>query len=211
VTTPKGITLFRIIVLALAIGFWINQFFISDMDRFGIQFRFLTVWTITFNMIVAVQMLRLSMGRSVVRMDAFVGLVIVMNMAVVVQYWRLMMIDPTLVQSNGPLPWYREYYLHAVGPLLMWIDAFLILGAFRRIQGTCFYALLIGLLYPLWIELLVRPMNTLPAGSVTNGLPYPFLNDLTLGGRMVFYSISTIANFVFIAIGVGLVRFLKLR
>jgi hypothetical protein len=211
VTTPKSITLFRIIVLALAIGFWINQFFISDMDRFGIQFRFLTIWTMTFNIIVAAQMLRLSMGKSVVRMDAFVGLVIVMNMAVVVQYWRLMMIDPTLVQSNGPLPWWREYYIHAVGPLLMWIDAFLILGAFRRIQGTCFYALLIGILYPLWIELLVRPMNTLPAGSVTNGLPYPFLNDLTLGGRMVFYTISSVANFVFIAVGVGLARLIKIR
>ncbi len=205
----KGIILFRVIVLALAVGFWINQFFIADMDRFGIQFRFLTVWTITLNMIIAAQMLRLSLGRSVVRLDAIVGLVIVMNLVVVVQYWRLIYIDPTLVQSNGPLPWYREYYLHALGPLLMWIDAFLILGAFRRVQGTCFCALFIGLLYPLWIELIIQPMNTLPAGTVTNGLPYPFLNDLTLGGRMMFYSISMAANFVFITIGVGLARFIK--
>ena len=202
---------FRIIILALAVGFWINEVFISNMDHFGIQFRFLTIWTITFNMIIAAQMLRLSLERSVVRMDAIVGLVIVVNMVVVVQYWRLIFIDPALVQSNGPLPWYREYYLHVLGPLLMWIDAFFILGAFRRVQGTCFFALLIGLLYPLWIELLVRPMNTLPAGSVTNGLPYPFLNDLTLGGRMIFYSISIGANFVFIAIGVGLTRLIKLR
>ena len=210
-TSHKYTIIYRAIVLALAIGFWINQFFIADMDRFGIQFRFLTIWTITFNMIVAAQMLRLSLGKTVVRLDAFVGLVIVMNMAVVVQYWRLMLIDPTLVQSNGPLPWYREYYLHAVGPFLMWIDAFFILGAFRRVQGTCFWAILIGLLYPIWIEVFVRPMNTLPAGTITNGLPYPFLNDLELGGRMIFYSISAGVNCIFIAVGVGLARVIKVR
>lgn len=193
-------------MFALALGFWISQFFATDLTRFGIQFRFLTIWTLTFNVVVAAQMLRLSLGKSVVRMDAFVGLVIVMNMAVVVQYWRLYFMDPTLVQSDGGLPWYREYYLHALGPVLVWIDAFFILGAFRKVQGTCFYAILIGILYPLWIELLVQPMNDFPVGSQTNGLPYPFLNDLTVTGRMIFYAISTIANFVFIAIGVGLAR-----
>lgn len=195
-------------VFALALGFWISQFFTSDMTRFGIQFRFLTIWTLTFNVIVAAQMLRLSLGRSVVRLDAFVGLVIVMNIAVVVQYWRLYLTDPSLVQSDGGLPWYREYYLHVLGPLLVWIDAFFILGAFRKIQGTCFYVIIIGMLYPLWIELLVQPMNDLPAGSETNGLPYPFLNDLTIKGRMVFYAISTAANLVFVCIGIGLARLL---
>ena len=207
----QKIILFRWVVFILALGFWNQQFLLADLSKFGIQFRFLTIWTLTFNVIVAFQMLKTSQGNTTARWDGFVGLVVVMNVAVVVQYWRLYFIDPALVQSNGGLPWYREYYLHALGPMLVWIDAFLIHGAFKKIKTTFIWVIAIGLLYPIWLELLVQPRNTLPVGTETNGLPYPFLNDLTFSGRSVFYAISTIANIVFLVIGIGIARLLNTR
>ena len=46
--------------------------------------------------------------------------------------------------------------------------------------------------YILWMELIVSPMNDSPIVDVTNGFPYPFLNDLELSGRALFY----VSNFV---------------
>jgi hypothetical protein len=47
--------------------------------------------------------------------------------------------------------------------------------------------------YVLWAELIVQTFNKRPLGNVTSGLPYPFLNDLELPQRMVFYA-SNIAT-----------------
>lgn len=202
---------YRILVFALAFGYWLYQFLKADYSAFGLQFRFLTIWTLTANVIVALQMLRLSLGKTDTRPEAFVSLVVVMNMAVVVQYWRLYFIDPSSVSASGGIPWHQEYYLHLMGPMLMWADAFLLFGVFKRLRPVFIAALILGIAYPLWIELAVRPLNDNPVGSVTNGLPYPFLNEMELSGRLAFYGFSTIANFVFILAGWGFSRMVRPR
>jgi len=201
-STP--VLIYRSCVVLLAFGYWLYQFSRADLTAFGMQFRFLTVWALTANVLVAAQMLRLSLGQARNDWSAFVSLAVVMNMAVVVQYWRLYFIDPASVNQSGHgSVWHQEYYLHVVGPLLMWIDAFLILGVFRRIVPVVGLILVLGVVYPAWIEFAVAPMNAAPAGTVTSGLPYPFLNDLDGQGRVIFYAISTAANLVFMAVGWG--------
>ena len=82
----------------------------------------------------------------------------------------------------------------------MWIDAFLILGVFSRLKPVFYAAIILGIAYSAWAELVLHPLNAKPIGTVTAGLPYPFLNNMEFGTRMVFYGFSTIANFVFILI-----------
>lgn len=197
---------FRIIVFLLTVGYSLEQCVGLDPDTFGWQFRYLTIWTLTANMIVAFQMLCLSYGLTTKRWESFVSLVVVMNMAVVIQYWRLYLMDPLNVSPAEGTLWWKEYYLHALGPILMWIDAFLILGVFSRLKPVFFAAILLGIAYPAWCELVLHPMNDKPVGSVTAGLPYPFLNNMEFGARMIFYAFSTIANFVFIGVGWAVAR-----
>jgi hypothetical protein len=203
------ITPFRILVLLLAGFYWLEQFTHLNPNSIGWQFRFLTIWTLTANLIVAGQMLRLQLGHTTTRCQAFVSLVVIMNMAVVLQYWRLFFLDPANVISGANPLWWKEYYLHLLGPLLMWIDAFLILGVFSRLKPVFYAALALGVLYPAWIELVIHPLNSEPVGSVTSGLPYPFLNNMAFSGRMVFYVISTVANLVFILIGWSIAQAIK--
>ena len=194
---------FRAVVFVLALGYWIYQFFtVESWAEYGWQFRYLTIWTLTANVIVAAQMLRLSLGRSNHEIPAFVSFVVVMNISVVVNYWRLYLADPENFYRDGDsIDWWQEYYLHVLGPLLMWIDAFFIHGVFRRLKRVFLYALILGISYPLWIEWIIGPLNNEPAGSVTSGLPYAFLNDMAINERLIFYCAITAANFVFILIG----------
>ena len=41
--------------------------------------------------------------------------------------------------------------------------------------------------YVAWAELFVQRFNAKPEGSVTSGLPYPFLNSMEWGERLNFY------------------------
>ena len=54
------------------------------------------------------------------------------------------------------------------------------------------FNLSVCILYCIWIEFVIAPFNLEPVGSVTNGLPYPFLNDMSLSERLVFYLISIV-------------------
>ena len=194
---------FRIVVFLLTVFYFLEQFRGLDPEFFGWQFRYLTIWTLTANMI------RLSYGKTTQRWEAFVSFVVVMNMTVVIQYWRLYLMDPLNVSPAEGTIWWKEYYLHALGPVLMWIDAFLILGVFSRLKPVFYAAILLGIAYPAWAELVLHPLNDEPIGTVTAGLPYPFLNNMELGGRMMFYVASTLANFVFIMIAWGVSKLIR--
>lgn len=202
----KAVFTYRSAVLLLALGYWVHLFFVGDRTAFGLQFRFLTIWALTANVIVAAHMVRLTRGRTQDDWNGFVSMVVVLNMAVVLNYWRLYFDDPANVQGPDGIPWYREFYLHAIGPLLMWIDAFFILGAFKRMGRTLLWVLALGLVYPLWVELLVHPLNDSPSGSITSGLPYPFLNNMELGERLTFYSTISAVNFVLAGLCWGVLR-----
>lgn len=178
---------FRTGVLALAGLYWLQQFASNDYSAFGWQFRYLTIWALTFNLVAAGMMYARSTGRTRRKFDAFISVSVVLNGIVVYMYWKLWFTDPALVNGGDPLPWWKEYYLHALGPALQVFDALFILGAFRYMKTVIAWLFVTMLAYIAWIEVLVGPLNDAPVGKVTSGLPYPFLNDMAKPDRMAFY------------------------
>ncbi|MEM9351026.1 MAG: hypothetical protein AAGA47_12260, partial [Pseudomonadota bacterium] len=177
-------------------------------DAAGGPFRYLTIWALLLSFFCASRVLAYSEKRSERRWDALIAATAVINLMVVFLYWRLYFDDPTSVTRNGELGvWWKEYYLHLAGPLLMWIDALFINRPFRRFVPAALILVGIALAYFLWAELVVAPLNDSPLGSVTTGLPYPFLNSLEISERVVFYGtnsgVALVALAIFFALGRG--------
>lgn len=204
--TSPAVTGFRWIVFALAFGYWCYEFTVFSRELFGWQFRFLTIWGLTANAIVAFLMLRYSLGRSERTYNPLVTATVILGAIVVFMYWKLYLTDPALVNSGSEVVWYQEYYLHGLGPALMIFDALFILGVFRRIAASIAIMITIFVGYIFWIELLVGPRNTYPEGSVTAGMPYPFLNDMELAQRINFYGVTIGTAIVFFIVGLLLSR-----
>ena len=59
----------------------------------------------------------------------------------------------------------------------------------------------ICLLYVLWSEAITAPLNATPEGSVTSGLPYPFLNNMVFSERLSFYATTTLTGLGFYFLG----------
>lgn len=180
--------IFRWIVFLLAAFYCLRTLFFADFSGFGGPFRYLTIWALFLSFFCASRMMALEEGRSQRRWDGLVSTTAVINAMVVFLYWRLFFADPTSVSSDGELgQFYLEMYLHGLGPALQIFDTLFVHRSYRRL-----WAALAGLFtvigaYILWAEWVVGPLNDAPVGTVTSGLPYPFLNDLELSGRMVFY------------------------
>ena len=205
--SSKAVLTWRWAVFLLALGYFIYEMLSSDWSAFGGKFRYLTIWGLTANLIVAAKMLRLSLGRTTRGWNSFVSAVVVLNIMVVFLYWKLYFQDPALVNGkDGPGPWWQEYYLHLGTQVLMWIDAFFILGVFRRPLRAWIAAMAIFLAYIGWIEFLVAPLNSFPEGTATHGLPYPFLNDMDEVARALFYAQTLVTATVFFLIAWGIAR-----
>ena len=93
-----------------------------------------------------------------------------------------------------------EYYLHLVGPILQWIDVLLLKRGFRHMGAVALWLDVAVLIYLRWAEFVVAPLNDEPVGTVTAGLPYPFLNDTEPAAREVFYGATWASGLVFIAL-----------
>lgn len=199
----SGVIVFRWLVLALASGYWIYQFhqMLDPARGFGWQFRYLTIWALSVSVLSAWAVLRLSLGQTDRRPETLAGLAVVMNGLVVYLYWRLYFADPAQVNGGRAIVWFQEFYLHLVGPLLQWIDAVFLLGVFRRPGPVLGLFVVLVLAYVGWAELIVQPMNDRPVGTVTRGLPYPFLNNMEFAQRMVFYAGSAALGLVIVAVG----------
>ena len=201
---------YRWFVLGVTLFYFINQFFATDLSIFGWQFRFLTIWALTASLVSAFFMVRLAMGWSDARHEVWASVTLVMNATVVLMYWKIYLQDPALFYADGESPvWYREYFLHAAGPMFQAIDALFILGVFQRMKQTVVYVLAVPLAYIAWIEFALRPMNETPMGEVTSGLPYLFLNDMEPSGRINFYITTTITMFVLMLMFWGLSALLR--
>ena len=204
---------FRLITAALALGYVV--YFLSSrsfVENPGGPLRFLTIWALVCSAFVSTRLVMFSFDLSPKRWDGFIGMTAVLNAMVVFLYWRLYFADPTSVTRNGELGvWWLEFYLHLTGPLLQWIDAIFLHRAFRKFRASLAWLIGVIIAYVAWAELFVGPMNAKPVGSVTSGLPYPFLNNLDFGGRMAFYSANVIVAVLFLcgffALSWGLKRF----
>ena len=209
----RPVLLYRWVVFLLAAGFSLRQIVIAaDYSDPGGPFRFLTIWALLLSFFAASRMLAISERRSTRQWPNLVMVAAVTNALVVMMYWRLYFEDPALVNAGPPLPWWLEYYLHGLGPLLQWIDALFIYGGFRRPLRAVPPFLGVTVVYLLWVELFVQRANETPVGLVTDGLPYPFLNSMELTERLTFYAITSGTGLVFLAAFAGLaltIRFLR--
>lgn len=203
---------YRLIVAALAVFYMAYQIGTANWDSPGGPLRYLTNWALIASALGAVAMAARSLGLTRRHWGALVAVAAVMNAVVVIQYWRLFLLDPSNVNDGAPIAWWLEYYLHLAGPVLQWIDALLILRAFRGRHIAALGALFgLVLAYALWSELFVGPMNTRPVGSVTTGLPYPFLNDMEFAARLVFYAVNAAVVAVLYGVFAGIARVIRPR
>jgi len=189
----KSVATYRWITFLLAAGYVVYQFTTSDWSKPGGPLRFLTIWALVFSACSAWFMLRISLGKTESRHEVPAMTAAVTNVMVVFLYWKLYLTDPSLVNGGGPIVWHQEYYLHALGPALQLIDALFVGRVFYRVwRGVVALAILIPS-YVAWAELFVSPLNSVPEGRVTSGLPYPFLNNMEWSDRVEFYLIYGLA------------------
>lgn len=183
----RPILIYRWIVF-LAAGFYcLYQVLTGNYADPGGPFRYLTIWALFLSFYSASRMLALSEHRTTRKHEVTAMCASVLNVMVVYLYWKLYFTDPSLVTMNEPV-WYREYYLHLAGPVLQIIDALFIARVFTRVWRGVLPLLVIIALYVSWAEFVLEPYSDKPVGKVTSGLPYPFLNDMELPGRMMFYA-----------------------
>ena len=197
----RSVLIYRWAVFLLAAGYTVHQIILdADYTNFAGPFRFLTIWALLLSFFVASRNLAYTEDRTDRVWTVTVMVTAVLNAMVVALYWRLFLADPSSVTGkDGPPDWYLQYYLHGLGPVLQWIDALFIIGAFQRWWRAVLPLLAVVVAYVAWIELLVSRFSDTPVGSVTSGFPYPFLNGLDLTGRAQFYGSAAIQAVIVLA------------
>ena len=197
--------IFRWIAFLLAGGYCIRMLVFSDWDQFAGPFRFLTVWALFCSFFAFSRMMAIEEGRSERRWDGFICMTAVINTMVVLLYWRLFFADPNSVTSDGQLAaWHLELYLHGLGPALLVFDSLFIHRSYRKLPAALAWLTGVVATYLVWAELVLEPLNTSPSGTLTSGLPYPFLNNLEFADRAVVYVSYFAAGVVFLLIYTGL-------
>lgn len=197
----RPVLIYRWIVFLMAGGYCLYQVVFGNYENAFGPFRFLTIWALFLSFYSASRMLALSEQRITRKHEVTAMCASVLNVMVVYLYWQLYFTDPSLVNGGRAPVWHQEYYLHLLGPLLQVIDALFIGRVFRRVWRGVLPLLAIIATYVAWAEFVLRPISNKPVGDVTSGLPYPFLNDLELPGRAMFYganggvAIGTLAVF----------------
>ena len=206
----RPVLIYRWCVFLLAGGYCIYQSLFGNYEHFAGPFRFLTIWALFLSFYAASRMLALSESRITRRHEVTAMCASVLNVMVVYLYWQLFFTDPSLVNGSRPPVWHQEYYLHLVGPALQIFDAMFVARVFRRVWRGILPLLAIILVYVAWAELVLQRFSDGPVGDVTTGLPYPFLNDLDLAGRSIFYLSNGAVAIVLLGV-FGLIGFLIYR
>ena len=193
----KPVLGFRWIVFLLAAGYCLYQITTSGYEHFGGPFRFLTIWALLMSFYSASRMLALSQHRITRPHQVTAIVAAVLNVMVVYLYWKLWFTDPSLVNNGGPIIWHQEYYLHGLGPALQIIDALFIGRVFARTWRAAIPLVSLVACYVAWSELVVQKFSGSSPGTVTSGLPCPFLNSMEWAERSGFYGLN-------IAVALGL-------
>ena len=196
-TRQRNLLYFRGVCFTSAMLYWFYQFYVANYNGFGIQFRYLTIWGLTGSVIVTGLLFMQTLSKQKENYFSVVSSVCVLNALVVFLYWRLYFIDPELVNYSGSIIWFQEYYLHLLGPLFLFVDSILLNRSFRQFKTGIILTLLISFSYVAWTEIVTTPLNNTPVGSKAAGLPYPFLNDMVLADRLIFYAISIVTGVFF--------------
>lgn len=192
----RPVMIYRWVTFLLAGGYCLYQVMTADYGSPGGPFRFLTIWALFLSFYSASRMLALSERRITRNHHRTAMVAAVLNVMVVFLYWRLFFADPALVNGNGDIVWHQQYYLHLLGPLLQICDALFIARVFRKPLRAVPPLVGLVLAYIIWAEGFVGPQNDAPLGTVTSGLPYPFLNSLELADRLGFYGTNIVVALV---------------
>ena len=188
--------LWRLGVFLLAAGFWAYEFTVQDLADFGWQFRFLGIWALSLSLVSGALALRLSLVPGAEPPETFFTVTAAVNAACVVMFWRFWLADPGTVTTGEMTP-AQLWYLHGLGPALQWIEVLVLSRGARRIAAPVGWIAAVAVLYVLWIEGGVRPLNEIPGGLVTTGLPYPLLNDMEIAARLSLYAQAAIVGIAF--------------
>jgi hypothetical protein len=163
---------YRVCTFALALGY-----FIEMLTRQGLTvLHYLTIWGLVCSILSAGLMIFQMYSPKNVKYHFFPGATFCVNIVVMVLYWQLYFQDPHLLYGDSPpLPWYRDDYLHFVGPMLQCIDAAFIYKAFeaQKLQSLFTYYGISGS-YVIMSETVFH-------------LPYPFMLSLSFYERVLFY------------------------
>lgn len=202
---------YRWTTFLMAGGYCLYQLLSQDYSSPGGPFRFLTIWALFLSFYSASRMLALSERRITRRHHRTAAVAAVVNVMVVLLYWKLFFTDPALVNTRGPIAWHQQYYLHVLGPGLQIFDAVFIARVFGRPWRAAPPLLAFIGVYLVWAEFFVQRYNTSPSGSVTSGLPYPFLNSMDWGDRLTFYGTNMLIALAVLAGFALLGRFIRRR
>ena len=190
---------FRIHTFLLAIFFWWlgigSGLYIGassgQLENWGGGLRYLTNWVLTLNFLLALNAIIIEFSK-----NKFLNLIIPatfsMNVVVIVLYWGLRFIDQGYLNVNTDdwtlFEWFWDFYLHWGMSVLVLIEILFFNKAIIRILNSYFILMIIFFGYIFWIELLIMPNNDDPCGEYNCGFPYPFLNEMELTDRSIFYS-----------------------
>ena len=202
--------LYRAVCFLFTSIFFADIFFLSGsyifLDAgFGKQFKFFTLWSFLANFFVFSILFLRMIGFRIKIPDPLVAISTMMGIFTIILYWGLFFIDPNLVNYTDQcnytvqrLNLFREYYLHLIGPLLLILEGFLFTRAFKNFLNITLCAAVINFGYFSWIELVVARFNECPKGTITNGLPYPFMNEMVISERLIFMTSCFIFGILFI-------------
>ncbi|CAN0590367.1 unnamed protein product, partial [Ectocarpus sp. 12 AP-2014] len=114
----RRVRMYRWTVVVLAAAYLAWQIASTSSWSAGGCFRFLTIWALTLSLYSATRMLALSYGRITRKHEVTAMTAAVLNVMVVVLYWKLFFEDPAQINGNGHIPFLEQYYLHGLGPAL---------------------------------------------------------------------------------------------
>ncbi|MBL42488.1 MAG: hypothetical protein CMM49_07510 [Rhodospirillaceae bacterium] len=189
---------FRAITLILVIYFWWlgvgNGLYIGAssgyMTNWGGGLRYLTNWVLILNLLVAVNAV---MNEHLERtpFNFIIPATLSMNFVVIALYWGLRIIDKSYLDVNtedwSTFEWLWDFYLHWGMSILLLIELFFFNKSSSKTISSYFTLMVIFFSYIFWIELIIMPNNDEPCGNYTCGFPYPFLNEMELSDRNIFY------------------------
>lgn len=185
---------YRYTVFLGALSYWTNSYFLSGFKLF----HYLTNWGLTLSLICAFLLCIESTFNKPLRINSFVIATFCLNSVVMVLYWKLYFKNPDLLYAGRtPMPWYRDDYVHLLGPLSQMFDALVFKQAFRgRVFKGLVYFLVVATAYAMGSEFLFA-------------LPYPFLWDLDLGQRVGHYINAELTGMIAFFCGIVLSLLLK--
>ncbi|PPR78794.1 MAG: hypothetical protein CFH01_00798 [Alphaproteobacteria bacterium MarineAlpha2_Bin1] len=190
---------FRTITILLAIYFWWlgigNGLYVGAStgyyENWGGGFRYLTNWVLTLNLLVASNAIFNEFYKRS-PLNLIIPATLAMNFVVIILYWGLRVIDKSYLDVNTEnwtlFEWFWDFYLHWGMSILVLIEILFFKKSIIKISTSYLILMIIFLGYIFWIELFIMPTNNHPCGKFTCGFPYPFLNEMKLTDRSIFYT-----------------------